>query len=93
MKKKENKKVPESKKTDVPINKNINIEAQAMMHTCKAMKCIIFFVNPNDHTDYVLQEIAYDNDYFVTRISEKLTSFFETYVAKTVFKNAITVKR
>lgn len=60
----------------VPVNKNINMEAQAMMHTCKATKCIIFLVNPNDHADYVIQEIEYDNNFFVTCISDKLCSFF-----------------
>lgn len=74
------------------VDKNTFIEAQTMMHVCDASKCLIAFININNHSDYVLHEIDCDEDFFQTWLSEKITKFFENYIFKTVSVNGFDVK-
>lgn len=77
---------------NIVVDKNIILEAQASMHVCKVSKCIILFVNGNDHTDYVMNEVIRDQSYFETKIEQKVQSFFEEFVLKNVIHDDISIK-
>lgn len=76
----------------VVLDKSIIVEVQASLHITNASKCIVLFVNSNDHSDYTMKEVIYDDTYFGNKIEEKLQTFFETFVLKKVIRDEIIIK-
>lgn len=74
------------------IDKNTFIEAQSMMHVCRATKCLVVFMDPSNHLNYALHEIDYDEVFFQTKMADKLTDFFENFIWKKVSTDDIHVK-
>lgn len=77
---------------EIKLDKNAMIEAQSAMHTCNVQRCIMLFVNSNNHTDYLLSKIDYNESFYQKNIQEKLKNFFENYFAKKVFQKNMSVR-
>lgn len=88
------KKKPPAKSTikKKSVDRNTCIEAQAMMHICNASKCLIAFIDANNHSALKLHEVDREEGFFEARLSEKIGAFFENYILQKVSANKLTVK-
>lgn len=77
----------------ISLDRNTTMEIQAALHICSSTQCLIFFMFGSNVSNHLFKIVDKDEDFFGSKLEQKLNAFFNDYFLKTLVKKQITVKQ
>lgn len=75
------------------LDRNTTMEIQSALHICGSNQCYLFFMLGSNVSDHILHIVDKDEEFFESKVEEKLVAFLNDYFLKKVVEKQITVKQ